>query len=221
MWRWVSLAVAALTFTGCATVRTVSFPTADDGIVYADVYGRGGTSVVLAHGARFTKESWSEQAPEIAAAGFRVIAIDFRGRGKSHGGPKSSPNDVQFDVLAAVRYARRTGAEKVYVVGASMGGWAAATAAAAASGEIDRLVLLASPAPEPEKLTGRKLFIVSRDDTRGDGVKRLSVIRKQFDRVPKPKELVVLDGHAHAQFIFKTPEGPRLMKEILKFLTAP
>jgi hypothetical protein len=31
--------------------------------------------------------------------------------------------------------------------------------------------------------------------------------------------MVILDGSAHAQFIFETDQGNRLMSEILKFLS--
>jgi hypothetical protein len=55
-----------------------------------------------------------------------------------------------------------------------------------APGEIDRLVLLASPVDEPERLTGRKLF----------------------------------EGSAHAKLIIVTPQGEKLMRQILRFLTA-
>ena len=203
----------------------VSFPTQDGGVVYADLYGKGDHGVVLAHGGRFNKAGWEKQAREMAEAGFRVLAIDFRGRGQSRGGPQSkSPDDgVHFDVLAAVRYLRKTGSKIVSVVGASFGGGAAAQAAVeAAPGEIDRLVLLAHSAIEqPERMKGRKLFITTRDDTRGDGVVRLTGIREQYERAPQPKELVVLEGSAHAQFIFETEQGERLMREILRFLSAP
>jgi pimeloyl-ACP methyl ester carboxylesterase len=47
--------------------------------------------VVLAHGARFNKASWAKQAEVLAKTGFRVLAIDFRGYGKSRGGDQSSP----------------------------------------------------------------------------------------------------------------------------------
>ncbi|MCI0724962.1 MAG: hypothetical protein L0338_39260 [Acidobacteria bacterium] len=108
----------------------------------------------------------------------------------------------------------------------SMGGGAAGDASIHAKpGEIDRLVFLGSLASlaggRPEKLKGRKLFIVARDDTRGDGVVRLVQIREQFETAPVPKELLILDGSAHAQSIFETEEGERLMREILRFLSEP
>ena len=69
-----------------AAVQTsVSFPTEDGGVIYADLYGTGDQAVVLAHGARFNKESWSDQARILESHGFRVLAIDFRGYGKSRG----------------------------------------------------------------------------------------------------------------------------------------
>lgn len=104
-----------------------------------------------------------------------------------------------------------------------MGGGAAAEAAIAAMpGEIDRLVLLAASAVDaPESIKGRKLFILSRDDAGAGNAPRLPKIRAQYERAPQPKELVILDGSAHAQFIFQTDQGERLMREILRFLSAP
>src|SRR6058998_1089086 len=91
----------------------------------------------------FDKESWRPLAEQLAAKGYRVLAIDFRGWGKSTAG---LAKDALFeDVLAAVRTLHREGAARVSVIGGSMGGGAAAEATARAPGEIDRLVLL-SPA---------------------------------------------------------------------------
>ncbi len=203
----------------------VSFPTSDGGVIYADHYGDGERGVVLAHGGRFNKESWKDQALILARAKFRVLAIDFRGYGKSRGGSKSQGRDEAYhlDILAAAEYLRETGAKTVSIVGASFGGWAAAGAVVAAKpGEIDRLVLLAaSSIDEPERLKGRKLFIASRNDIIGDGRPRLPMIQALFERAPDPKELVVLEGSAHAQHIFKTDQAERLMDEILRFLAEP
>ena len=202
----------------------VSFPTQDGGRVYGDLYGEGDRGVVLAHGGRFNKESWKEQAGMLAAAGFCVLAIDFRGRGQSRGGTQTQSRDdgARFDVLAAIRYLRERGATTVSVVGASFGGGAAAEASIESEpDEIDRLVLLAhAPIEQPERMKGRKLFILTRDDASGDARNpRLPGIRDQYRRAPEPKQLVILEGSAHAQLVFETEQGERLMQEILKFLS--
>jgi pimeloyl-ACP methyl ester carboxylesterase len=201
----------------------VSIPTQDGGLICGNLYGRGNRGVVLAHGGRFNKESWEEQARVLVKAGFRVLAIDFRGYGQSKGPGQAAPLSapLHFDVLAAVRYLRKTGAKTVSVVGASMGGGAAADASMEAPGEIDRLVLLAGWGNgPPEKIRGRKLYIVARDDANSAGP-RLPKIREQYEKAPDPKTLVILDGSAHAQFLFQTDQGERLMREILQFLSEP
>lgn len=206
-----------------AAQEQVSFPTQDGGVVYADLYGKGERGIVLAHGGRFRKESWKKQALELVTAGFRALAIDFRGYGQSHGPQSKSDYDgVEYDVLAAVRYLHKTGAKSVSVIGASFGGGAAADASIEADpGEIDRLVLLAAWTDRPpEKIKGRKLFIVARDDSNDDGL-RLPKIRANYEKAMEPKELIILDGSAHAQFIFATDQRERLMREILRFLSQP
>lgn len=204
-------------------VDHVSFTTEDGGVVYADVYGSAERGVVLAHGGQFTKESWQPQAESLVRAGFRVLAFDFRGFGKSHGpGDKDMYTaPMHLDVLAAVRYLRKSGAKTVSVIGASFGGSAAADASMASQpGEIDRLILLAAHGNGPaERIKSPLLVIVARDDVNGEGP-RLPQIRDWFDKAPEPKQLIVLEGSAHAQFLFQTEQGDRLMKEILGFLNA-
>ncbi len=201
----------------------VSFPTEDGGLIYADVYGEGGRAVVLAHGGRFNKESWEKQARALVSAGFRVLALDFRGYGKSRGPGDSDPMDapLHLDVLAAVRYLRSTGAKTVSVVGGSMGAGAAGDASIASHpGEIDRLVFLGgAPNGPAEKLKSPCLFIVAREDTSGDGP-RLPGIQLQYDKAPQPKSLIILEGSAHAQYLFQTDQAERVMREILHFLSA-
>jgi pimeloyl-ACP methyl ester carboxylesterase len=214
--------IAALLAAEPAAPEPVSFPTEDGGLVHALLYGRGHRGLVLAHGGRFNKESWEKQAPVLAAAGFRVLAIDFRGYGRSRGPGQADPLSapLHHDVLAAVRYLRRTGAKTVSAVGGSMGGAAAGDASIAGEpGEIDRLVLLgASPNGSADKLKAPVLFIVARDDASGSGP-RLPRIRAQYEKAPEPKELIVLDGSAHAQFLFETDQAERVMREILRFVS--
>jgi dienelactone hydrolase len=201
----------------------VSFPTRDGGLIQAHQYGEGDRAVVLAHGGRFNKESWAPQARILAEAGYRVLAFDFRGYGQSTGpGQKdifTAP--LHLDVLAAVHYLRKSGAKSVAAIGASLGGGAAASAATAEADAVDRLVLLgATPGGPPEKLKVRKLYIMTRDDTSGDGP-RLPALRAHFAKAPEPKELILLEGSAHAQFMFETGHAARITREILRFLSAP
>jgi pimeloyl-ACP methyl ester carboxylesterase len=217
--------LVVLLLTGLASAQThVSFPTQDGGLIYADLYGQGDRCVVLAHGGRFNKESWSRQALALAQAGFRVLAIDFRGYGASRGPGQSDPLSapLHLDILAAVHYLRSNGAKTVSVVGASMGGGAAGDASIVSPpGAVDRLVLLgAAPNLPAEKLKAPVLFIVARDDASADGP-RLPGIHAQFEKAPQPKELIILDGSAHAQYLFETDQGERVMREILRFLSEP
>ena len=98
-----------------------------------------------------------------------------------------------------------------------MGGGAAARAAVEAKpDQIDRLILLAhSPVSQPNKLTGKKLFIVSR----GDGIR--TSVQQQYDAAPEPKKLLILDGNAHAQHIFRTPHSDALQDAIVGWLSEP
>jgi len=193
-------------------VEAVSFPTKDGGAVHADVYGSGERGVVLAHGMRFDKGSWKVQATALAQEGFLVAAIDFRGYGKSRGEPESAK---YLDVLAAVEYLRGAGATSVAVIGASMGGGASAAAAATGGpGSMDRLILLAPvPIEKPELIQCPKLYVTAE----GDSI--AAQVKEQYRKAVDPKELLVLDGDAHAQFLFATPHNERLLKEIVRFLS--
>ncbi len=222
--RTFCVLVAAVLLAGVAAAqKTVSFSTEDGGTIFADLYGDGDRAVLLVHGGPFNKESWAKQAQTLAAAKFRVLAIDLRGYGKSKGPGGSDPMDapLHLDVLAAVRYLRQSGAKRVSIVGGSMGGSAAGDASIQSRpGEIDRVVFLGSAPNEPaEKLKSASLFIVARDDANEDGL-RLPGIRKQYEKAPEPKQLIMLEGSAHAQFLFQTDQAERVMNEILRFLSA-
>jgi alpha-beta hydrolase superfamily lysophospholipase len=220
--RILFLILAGLTFlTHAGAQQTISLPTEDGGTIFADLYGGGERAVVLAHGGQFTKESWKPQAQRLAEAGFRVLALDFRGFGKSHGPGEKDFDHAPFrlDVLAAVRYLKTSGAKSVSVVGGSFGGAAAGDASIASPpGEIDRVVMLGGAPNEPaEKLHSATLWIVARDDASAGGL-RLPGIREQYAKAPEPKKLIVLDGSAHAQFLFATGQGERVMRDIVTFL---
>ena len=204
---------------GCASCglfadsfREVSFETADVGTVYANLYGEGDHAVVLAHGAIFDKESWHPLATAIVKKGLQVLAIDFRGYGKSQSGSRASAK--YLDLLAGMDFLSTQGAKRVSMLGASMGGGAAAQAAVEAKTEqLVKLILLApARVSSPNKLQGNKLFIVSK----GDGL--YSSVVSAHKKASGPKRLEVLEGDAHAQHIFKTRHGVALTEMIVDFL---
>lgn len=204
---WLGLAAAS-----SDAPKDVIFPSADGGTVDADLYGKGTSGVVFAHGAIFNKQSWAALAKQIAARGYRALAIDFRGYGKSRAG--SDANALDQDVLAAVRWLHSQGVKSVSVIGGSMGGGASARAATEVKpGEIDKLILL-SPVPieNPEKLKAAQIvFIASRHESLAP------TVRQQYARAPKPKQLIMIDGSSHAQNIFATSQGKHLTDVILGF----
>jgi dienelactone hydrolase len=204
--------------------QTITIPLPDSrASIQADLYGNGDRGIVLAHGGRFGKESWAPQAQVFAQKGFTVLAVQFRGDKKNPDGSTSGEGayeDNAADVLAAVRYLHSKGMRTVSAIGASLGGDAVGDADAQSNpGEFDRVVFLGSEGgSHPEHLTGRKLFLVAHDDTSGDGP-RLPGIKAHYAKASQPKQLIVVEGSAHAQYLFGTDEGPRVLDEIVKFIT--
>ena len=202
----------------------VRFTVKDGWNIYGDLYGKSSRGVVLVHGGRRDKSHWAPQAQALVKAGFMVLAIDLRGVGLSKEGPPDRRNDIAMplDLLGAVRFLQGNGARKISIVGASAGGNLAEEALRLSTpGEIDRIVFLAHGAyGPPQALKVRKLFIVARNDVGPGNVPRLTRIHAQYDQAPDPKELIVIEGDAHAQFLFETPQGDRVTQEIIRFLSA-
>ncbi len=81
----ITLVLGMLLMTAFAHADEVAFPTGDGGVVHADLYGTGGRGVVLAHGMRFDKASWKDQATQLASAGFRELFLAGRKIGRKGG----------------------------------------------------------------------------------------------------------------------------------------
>ncbi|MFW5444259.1 MAG: alpha/beta hydrolase family protein [Methylococcaceae bacterium] len=191
----------------------IKFKTQDNAMIYADFQLRGSHAVILAHGAVFDKDSWGEFKQRLLQENYTVLAIDFRGYNKSTQGDKNQA--LYEDILAAVQFlTKQKKINKVTVLGASMGGAAAAKASVYSQPEtIDQLILL-SPAQviKPEKLKGHVLFIASKAEYRAKS------IQSAYKDAADPKKLVLIDGKAHAQHIFKTEQAQFLTNTILDFL---
>jgi pimeloyl-ACP methyl ester carboxylesterase len=101
-----------------------------------------GPAVLLLHAGVADRRMWREHIEPVAAAGYRVVAVDLPGFGEAEieGGEQAPWNDV----LASLR---DLGIERAALVGNSFGGAVALRTATIASGLAWALVLVAAPAP--------------------------------------------------------------------------
>ena len=131
--------------------------TSDDTKLFYKSWGSG-TPVVLVHGWPLNADSWDDVALGLANAGYRAIAYDRRGFGRSDQPWNGYDYDTLADDLAAV--IEQTGAEKAALAGFSMGGGEVARYLSRhGSSKVSATALIASVVP----------FMVKRDDN-PDGV---------------------------------------------------
>jgi hypothetical protein len=69
------------------------------------------------------------------------------------------------------------------------------------------------------QLKGRKLFAVAQGDLDPSGAPLLDKITQSYIAASEPKELLIVDGSAHAQALFRTDRGAELMSKIVSFLS--
>ena len=93
--------------------------TSDSTKLYVKDWGSG-RPVILLHGWPLSADSWDEQTMAIANAGYRAIAYDRRGFGRSSQPWSGYDYDTLTDDLAAV--IEQTGAQDATLLGFSMGG---------------------------------------------------------------------------------------------------
>ncbi|HKU99264.1 MAG TPA: alpha/beta hydrolase, partial [Vineibacter sp.] len=104
-----------------------------------------GPMVVLLHGWPQTWYTWRRVMPPLADAGYRVVAVDYRGAGESEK-PASGYDKATMaaDIRALVQ---ALGARRVNLVGRDIGVMVAYAYAAQWPGEVARLVMLDVPVP--------------------------------------------------------------------------
>lgn len=111
----------------------------------AEVTGAAGARpLVLLHGGGRDKSTWAEIAPAFAGT-HRVYAVDLRGFGDSDRPGSYSFTQLRDDVLGLLDL---LGADRVDLIGHSMGGTVAWLVAQARPGRVGRLVIVDSPPPK-------------------------------------------------------------------------
>ena len=120
----VGLAVAFIT-----SLAVLSFAQARE--TYADLpgvrlwykdSGGGGVPVVFLHSNTGSSRNWDYQIPVFTAAGFRFIAYDRRGWGRSVTAPAAQPGTAADDLQALMKY---LGIDRFHLVATAGGGFVA------------------------------------------------------------------------------------------------
>lgn len=115
-----------------------------------------GAPVVLLHGFPETAYGWRRQIPALAAAGFRVIAPDQRGYGRSDKPAGVAAYSVEMLAQDVVGIAAALGHDRFALVGHDWGGIVAWCLAGRHAAHVDRLAIL--NAPNLDVLPGYALY---------------------------------------------------------------
>jgi pimeloyl-ACP methyl ester carboxylesterase len=169
------------------------------------------------------KEAWLELPHTLQAAGYIVLAFDFRGHGDSEG--SLDPPSAAVDLTTAVSYLRshrQVDRGRIGLVGASMGGMASVIVGAQDPGV--RTVAAISSSPDAAgQFPGR---VIAELSPRGflaigcneDPLTKPERVRQLYDAAGAPKQIIMLECTAHANDILTTEAAPRLSATLLEWL---
>jgi 3-oxoadipate enol-lactonase len=107
---------------------------------YYDLNSGGAPIVILLHGLGATGDSWQLQLPALLESGYRILAPDMRGFGKSS--YPEGPNSPRIMAEDVANFLNRLEVTSVYVVGISMGGTIALQFALEHPSMVDSLLLV-------------------------------------------------------------------------------
>jgi 3-oxoadipate enol-lactonase len=127
-------------------------------IHYVDDNPTGNPPLLLIHGLGVTGESWGFQLPALIEAGYRAIAPDLRGFGKSS--YPGGENQIEVLAMDMALLLERLKAAPAYIVGTSLGGTVALQLAIGYPQLVKKLVLINSFAHlRPRRLVSWMYFI--------------------------------------------------------------
>ena len=166
---------------------------------WAIVWGEGDRGVVLAHGAAYDAASWESQGQALGENGVVALAVE-----------EISPGSLRL----AIDYLRKEyDVESVALIGASAGTGPVLEVAEEDPEEVGQIMLLSGIGDVSGLGEYPKLFVASEGEEISGRVHRIA------EEAPGGwNEALILPGSAHAQAIFRTEEGDRLMQTILERL---
>lgn len=197
----------------------VSFKTTDGETLKGLIYGHSKKAAVFSHMYRDNKTDWQDFAEVIAAKDYMTLVYDFRGHGDSSGTFEAAKMPV--DLAAAINFTVKQGAEKIVLLGASMGGMATIEEAARDHKHISGIVTVSSPLDwgnltitdkDLKALSMPKLFVNSDQDDFAEDTKHMYAVSAE------PKQLHLYQGRAHGVELFTTPDEPDFSKRLTDFI---
>jgi pimeloyl-ACP methyl ester carboxylesterase len=200
--------------------RAFRFSTSDGASLVGVVLGSGGTGLVLGHQLGSDLCEWLPQARALARRGYRVLVFDFAGFGDSQPGPDGR---VDTDVVAAAVQLRRRGADRIVLVGSSMGGTAVLSAATRIRPPVAGVVSLSGPSgfggvdaqAAMARLRVPVLFVVGADD---QPFREQARLLYRAARV-RDKRLLVVPGGRHGTSLLEFGEdAARLRAAVRRFV---
>ena len=134
-----------------------NFIQTDDGpFAYVDMNSDANTTIVLIHGLGTNADAWSLQADALVRAGYRVIAPDLRGFGKSGIYEEITFENMVTDIILLMN---QLGITQFHCVGLSMGGAVVQLLSLKHEDRVDSMTLLST---FPKYYTKSKLFFPTR-----------------------------------------------------------
>jgi pimeloyl-ACP methyl ester carboxylesterase len=198
--------------------KVVRFTTSDGATLVGVVLGTGERGLVLGHQLGSDLCEWLPQARAFARRGYRVLVFDFAGFGDSQPGPDGR---VDTDVVAAAAELRRRGADRIVLVGSSMGGTAVLSAATRIRPPVAGVVSLSGPSgfggvdAEAAMARLRVLFVVGADD---QPYREQTRLMYQAARA-RDKRLLVIPGGGHGTSLVEFGEdAPRVLAALRSFI---
>jgi pimeloyl-ACP methyl ester carboxylesterase len=185
---------------GCTPKRgDVTFRAPDGTKLAGHVFGRGRTAVVLAHQSDGDLCQWAPYAARLARLGYLALAFDFRNAGASQ--TRHYPANIRYggDVTGAIKEARRLGARKVFLVGASLGGSAVLQAGANVRPPVAGVVSVSGAADISNAVTAVRKLTVPVLYLAGSGdVDFAKDAHRLYDVTPDGQRLItILDDSRH------------------------
>jgi len=190
--------------------------------VRGHIYGpQNDVGVIFAHMKPADQTAWTDFAQEVADAGYLTFTFDYRGFGESDGDQDFAKLDD--DLVAAINHLRNPpfNLDKIFLVGASMGG--TTSLVVAASEDVAGVVAVSAPSQFEDQdalsvvseISEPKLFIAS------EGVEAdMLYLDELFEAAVAPKERQTYPGDAHGTDILESENGAALRQRILQFLEA-